>query len=349
MVEISSIELRELRDNRSLLIGEIYHINDYSGSLNIYMTAVDEGTLGDESVTDDINISLHYNLDSEVVDYMKDITRNIEGYFDWTNNVEGECSDIYFENAKELNVKDSNNIVCENSVVGSVSDSSNIIIGDGATVQINNSSDVVVGRNSSVTITGSTSITIGERNVLTLTEKTAVSVADDNENIVLGDYTKIGSRNRNVNINGENNTIKNDNYNLTVNGDLNEISESRFVEISGSFNDVEKTDLLKMTTAVGNKVFESSSVDVVNTNNNSVSVRDIIIQDKPAFIEYFSHKNSDIKRVKNLVNNVNMQSDNEARVLIIDEEKFYQETGASGTKGNVKYDLVEGRWTEVKN
>ena len=350
MTEITNNELKELRDNGNLVTDEIYKVTDYSGSLNIYMTAITEKELADESKTDDPNIKIHYDLDQAKIDYMKDTVRRIEGYFDWTNNIEGIVSDIFFENAQNLKVTESSNVVCENSVISgsTVINSSKIIIGDGATVQISGSSDIVIGGNSTVTISGSTSITIGERNVLTMTDTTAVSVYDENENLSLGNYSKIGSRNRGVEITGENNVIESNNYNLNVEGDLNEISESRFVEIFGSFNNVDKTDLSKLTTAVGNKVFDSSSVDIVNVNNNSVATRDIIIQDKPAFLEYKSKLNSDVKVVKNLIEKVNMQSDNQGRTLVIDQQKFYQETGVSGTKSDVQYDLVNGIWTEVK-
>ena len=350
MTDITNNELKNLRDSNSLVAGEVYHISDYSGSLNIYMTAENQNTLADKSTTDDPNIEIHYDLDQAKIDYMKDTQRRIEGYFDWTSNVEGTVSDIYFENAKNLKVTESSNVLCENIVgVGStVINSSNVIIGDGATVQISGSSDVMVGRNSNVNISGSTSVTVGERNTLTIANTTAVSVYDDNENISLGNYSKIGSRNRGVEITGMNNVIESDIYSLNVEGDLNEISESRFVEIFGSFNNVEKTDLTKLNGSVGNKITNSSSVDIVNTNNNVVAVRNIIVQNKPAFLQYMSKLNSDVKVVKNLINKVNMQSDNQGRTLIIDQQKFYQETGASGTKSDVQYDLVNGVWTEVK-
>ena len=350
MTEITNNELKNLRDNNNLVVGEVYHITDYSGSINIYMTAENQNTLADKSTTDDPNIEIHYDLDSGVVDYMKDTVRRIEGYFDWSNNIEGTVSNIFFENSQNLKVTESSNVVCENIVgVGStVINSSNITIGNGATVQISGSSDVVVGGNSTVNISGSTSATIGERNTLTIADTTAVSIADDNENVTLGNYNKIGSRNRGIEIVGENNLIESDNYNLNVEGDLNEISESRFVEIFGSFNNVDKTDLTKLNSSVGNKVFDSSSVDIVNVNNNVVATRDIIIQNKPAFLEYKSKLNSEIKVVKNLINKVNMQSDNQGRTLIIDEQKFYQESGASGTKSDKKYEIINGNWIEVK-
>ena len=349
MTDITNNELKNLRDSNSLVAGEVYHISDYSGSINIYMTAENQNTLADKSTTDDPNIEIHYDLDQAKIDYMKDTQRRIEGYFDWTSNVEGIVSDIYFENAKNLKVTESSNVLCENSVgSGLVINSSNITIGNGATVQISGSSDVMVGRNSNVNISGSNSVTVGERNTLTIANTTAISVYDDNENISLGNYSKIGSRNRGVEITGMNNVIESDIYSLNVEGDLNEISESRFVEIFGSFNNVEKTDLTKLNGSVGNKVFDSSSIDVINTNNNVVATRDIIIQNKPAFLQYMSKLNSDVKVVKNLINKVNMQSDNQGRTLIIDQQKFYQETGASGTKSDVQYDLVNGVWTEVK-
>lgn len=350
MTEITNNELKNLRDSNGLVAGEVYHISDYSGSLNIYMTAENQNTLADKSTTDNPDIEIHYDLDQAKIDYMKDVKRRIEGYFDWTSNVEGIVSDVFFENANGLKVTESSNVICENSVgVGStVINSSNIIIGDGATVSISNSSDVVVGGNSTVNISGSTSVTVGERNTLTMTDTTAVSIYDENENLSLGNFSKIGSRNRGVEITGVNNVIESDNYSLNVEGDLNEISESRFVEIFGSFNNVDKTDLTKLNSAVGNKVFDSSSVDIINTNNNSVAVRNIIIQDKPAFLQYGSKLNSDVKVVKNLINKVNLQADNQARVLIIDEQKFYQETGASGTKSDKKYEIINGNWTETK-
>ena len=350
MTEITNNELKELRDNGNLVVGEVYHISDYSGSLNIYMTAENQNTLADKSTTDDPNVEIHYDLDQAKIDYMKDTVRRIEGYFDWTSNVEGTVSDIYFENAKDLKVTESSDVICKNIVgVGStVINSSNVIIGDGATVQISGSSDVVVGWNSTVNISGSNSVTVGERNTLTLTDITAVSVYDENENVSLGNYSKIGSRNRGIEIAGMNNVVKSDNYNLNIEGDLNEISESRFVEVFGSFNEIEKTDLTKLTTAVGNKVFDSSSVDIVNVNNNVVAVRNIIIQDKPAFLQYGSKLNSEIKVVKNLIEKVNMQSDNQGRTLVIDEQKFYGETGATGTKSDKKYEIINGNWIEVK-
>ena len=49
-----------------------------------------------------------------------------------------------------------------------------------------------------------------------------------------------------------------------------------------------------------------------------------------------------------MIEKVNMQSDNQGRVLIIDQQKFYQEGGISGTKSDKKYEIINGNWIEVK-
>lgn len=350
MIEVTNAQLIELRDSDNLTPGEVYLITDYGdGSFKIYMTADSPKSFLDESTTEDLNISIHYDLDQAKIDYMKDTVNRIEGYFDWTDNIDGTVSDVYFENATGLHVKDSSNVVCENEVGAAsyVTNCTNITIGDGATVEIESCSDIIVGGGSTATINGSITVTVGERNTVSLASKTAVAIADDNENITFDSYNKIGSRNKNIAIEGESNVIRSDNNNLNIEGDLNDVSESRFVELDGSFNDVERTYVAGLTNAVGNSVVNSSSVDIVNTNNNSVAVRDIIIQNKPAFIEYASPHNSPVKIVRNLVEDINMQADCQARTLVMDEDRFYQERGSSGTKGSTKYVLVDGIWTAV--
>lgn len=354
MREVSNYELKELKKSGQLEAGMVYRVIDYEGRTELYVVADSEKELADESYPENPQIvkspiRMHYDLENNKVDYMKDIDRRIEGNFDWTNNVQGDCSDICFENAYRLIVKESYNVVCENTVTRDsyVTKSHDITIGDGSFVKIENCSNVIVGGGSTATISGSTTVTVGERNTVSLTNKTAVAIADDNENITFDNYNKIGSRNKNITIEGESNVVRSDSSNLNIEGDLNDVVESRFVELNGSFNDVEKTSLTGLTNAVGNSVVNSSSVDVVNVNNNVVATRDIIIQNKPAFIEYASPHNSPVKIVRNLIEPVNMQSDCQARTLIVDQQRFYQENGSSGTKGNTKYVLENGIWTAV--
>ena len=78
MTEITNNELKDLRDNGNLVTDEIYKVTDYSGSINIYMTAENQNTLAGKTTTDDPNVEIHYDLDQAKIDYMKDVQRRIE-------------------------------------------------------------------------------------------------------------------------------------------------------------------------------------------------------------------------------------------------------------------------------
>ena len=128
MIEVSNTELLELKNSNSLVVGEVYHITNYGGALQIYMGAISSSEFDDESTSDNPNIYIHYLLEENSIDYMKDVERRIEGYFDWTDNIDGNCKDIYFENSRDLKVINSTNVYCSDSVFGTISNSGNIFV-----------------------------------------------------------------------------------------------------------------------------------------------------------------------------------------------------------------------------
>lgn len=97
MIEVTNTELLELKNSNSLVVGEVYHITNYGGTLQIYMGAISTSEFDDESTTDNPNIYIHYLLEENSIDYMKDVERRIEGYFDWSDNISGDCKDIYLK------------------------------------------------------------------------------------------------------------------------------------------------------------------------------------------------------------------------------------------------------------
>lgn len=348
-IEVTNTQLMSLRDRGLLIAGQVYKITDYSGSINIYMTAETASVLADESFTDNQAVKIHYVLDTGTIDYMKDTQRLIEGYFDWTSNIQGNCGEIYFENASQLIVKDSTYVICENDVGGAsnVTASENIIIGDGAVVTIDSSSDITVGGGSTFTSASSSNVTVGSRNNITVTSRQALSIGDDNFEMTLSaDDNIIGRNNRYTTISGENNIVKSDNFDMVVTGDLNEVSRSSNSEIGGTFNKIDKTSLVYIDNSVGNTVERSSTVRVMDTNNCKVSANDLTIDNRPAFISYQS--NGNVIAVENITKPINMIADTEARTMIMDEMRFYQEVGPSGTKDNKKWVIENGVWTQVE-
>ena len=143
MIEVSNTELLQLKNSNSLVVGEKYHITNYGGTLQIYMVPISSSEFDDESTTDNPNIYIHYLLEENSIDYMKDVERRIEGYFDWSDNVSGNCKDVYFENSRDLKVIDSSEIYCSGEVSGTISNSKNIYVSD-CQVQIESCENIVI-------------------------------------------------------------------------------------------------------------------------------------------------------------------------------------------------------------
>ena len=345
MIEVSNTELLNLKNSNSLVVGEKYHITNYGGTLQIYVGAISASEFDDESTTNDENIYVHYVVEDNVVDYMKDVKRRIEGYFDWSDNIEGEVKDIYFENSRGLKVINSSEIFCSGEVGGTIQNSKNIYVSD-AIVQIESCENIVVGEGSTINISACNNVTIGEQNKLSIDNVEGISVGDENGNLKLNSYNIVWSNNFEINVFGENNVIYNGNQEVSLNGDFNQVENSRFVELGGSFNSLRNSELIGIKEGVGNLIEDSYSIDIIKSNNSSIAVKDLVVEGKTPFVSYKSDKNSDIKVVKNLVQPENLQSDNRARILDIDMQKFVGETGEDGLKNINSFKLVGGIWTK---
>ena len=345
MIEVSNTELLELKNSNSLVVGEVYHITNYGGTLQIYMRPISSSEFDDESTSDNPNIYIHYLLEDNVVDYMKDVERRIEGYFDWTDNIDGNCKDIYFENSRDLKVINSSDVYCSGEVSGSISNSKNIYVSD-CQVQIESCENIVVGEGSTINISGCNNLTIGEQNKLSIDNVEGVSVSDNNENLKLNNYNIVWSGNFEINVTGENNVIYNGNREVNLVGDFNSLENSRYIELDGSFNSLRNSELVGMKGGVGNLIEDSYSVDVVKSNNSSIAVKDLVIEGKTPFVSYHSNKNSEIKVVKNLVQSDNLQSDNRGRVLDLNQQRFFGETGVDGIKNTSSFKLDNGIWVK---
>ena len=345
MIEVTNTELLVLKNSNSLVVGEVYHITNYGGTLQIYMRPISSSEFDDESTTDNSYIYVHYLLEENSIDYMKDVERRIEGYFDWTDNVSGNCKDVYFENSRDLKVIDSSEIYCSGEVSGTISNSKNIYVSD-CQVQIESCENIVVGNGSTINISGCNNLTIGEQNKLSIDNIEGVSIADENENLKLNNYNIVWSGNFEINVTGQNNVIYNDNREINLLGDFNQVENSRYIELDGSFNSLRNSELIGMKGGVGNLVEDSYSVDVIKSNNSSIAVKDLVIEGKTPFVSYKSDKNSEIKVVKNLVQPENLQSDNRGRVLDLNQQRFLNEVGEDGILNVNSFKLDNGVWVK---
>lgn len=345
MKEVTNTELLNLKNSNSLVVGEKYHITNYEGTLQIYVGAISSSEFDDESTTNNENIYVHYVVEDNVVDYMKDVQRRIEGYFDWSGNIEGDCKDIYFENSRNLKVINSSDIYCSGEVSGVIRNSKNIYVSD-CQVQIESCENIVVGSGTTVNLSGCNNLTIGENNKFSLDNVEGIDVGDNNGNLKFNSYNIVWSGNFEISVTGENNFIGNGNQEINLVGDFNEINESRYIELDGHFNKIENSELIGFKESVGNGVENSYSVDIIKSNNSSIAVKDLVIEGKTPFVSYKSNKNSEIKVVKNLVEPIDLQSDNRGRVLDINQQRFLNEVGPDGLKNTNSFRLDRGVWVK---
>ena len=345
MKEVTNTELLELKNSGSLVVGEKYHITNYGGTLQIYMGAISSSEFDDESTSDNPNIYIHYLLEENTIDYLKDVERRIEGYFDWSGNITGDCKDVYFENSRDLKVINSSDVYCSGEVIGTIQNSKNIYVSD-CQVEIESCENIVVGEGSTVNLSACNNLTIGENNKFSLDNIEGIDVGDNNGNLKLNNYNIVWSNNFEINVTGENNVIYNGNQEINLIGDFNSLENSRYIELNGSFNSLRNSELIGMKEGFGNEVDNSYSIDIIKSNNSSIAVKDLVVEGKTPFVSYKSDKNSDIKVVRNLVQPIDLQSDNRGRVLDINQQRFMGETGEDGLKNTNSFKIVNGVWVK---
>lgn len=338
-MDISTQELIELIENSSLTPGEKYIIIDYS-DLKISTTAISQNEIDTEFVSEDGYYHCHYVLEDMNIDYMYDNDGN-DGYYDYRDNI-SNCKNVSLSDS-DVNVVDSENVFVGSGCKGSISESTNIIVGENNNVDITKSVYVSIGDNNNVTLNICGSVNIGNGNTLNLEDGNGLSIGDGNDDINVSGINILGGDNKHITITGDSNVVGYKNVDIVINGDCNEVVESGYSEIRGGFNDIKKSFLIKTVDAFGNSVNESDSIDIKETNNNSVMTRNLEIDRRDCLLSYVDF--GGVRRVRNMVEKINLQSDSQARVLIIDEMKF---RGESEVKSQKRYELVDGVWTEIE-
>lgn len=336
-MEITSRGLLDLVNNSRLSVGQEYTIVDYVG-LKFSVIAKSENELNKEYYSGDYLIN--YDLESMKITHMVDTNNRVEANYDFRKNV---------FNSKDISIGDNlvavlycNNVFLKGEVEGHIEKSSNIIIGSGD-VDIQNCNNITIGENNSVLLSSCNNITIGNGNDFSLENKSDVEIGDNNIDVEISGENIVGSDNVGIKINGSSNVVTYGNVNVEIEGNCNTIIESSYASINGHFNDIKKSSLLTLSEAVGNEVNESDSVDISNTNNNTVVSRNLNIENRDALLEYVDV--GGIRRVRDKVERINLQADNNARVLVVDHQMFRGETGTKSTK---EYAIINGVWTEIE-
>ena len=351
-------EILELINNHQLVVGREY-VLDYS-DLPLTTIAIADNELDERWHNG--NYVVGYDLLNDKPVYMKDTSRSIEAYYDFRTYITGNCKNITMQS--KANVKDSNDIIIgENNGTINIIASSNISIGsDNGTIRVENCVNTTIGdANTSVVAVGIINGTIGDYNSLSVANINEVAIGSGNSELTITSGVNIiGDECTEIVIEGSSNEVTRS-IDIDIKGDGNVVSKSSYARIGGvatdadgnwivdatktsDFNKVEKTYDLLIGEAVGNDALNSKSIGLSRTNNNTLSVVDNInAVNKTSFLEY--RKVEGVNATYNKIADLNMRVDAVGRTLILDIEKFYQE---SSTKSGDTYELdKDGKWVKI--
>lgn len=331
-------ELINLRDTAQLHPGHQYTVTDYGGSFDVIMTAESGETFYDESEDSVSHRVLHYNLDTNTVEYMKDPILRIEGYFDWTDNIDGGCSNISFGSSNLLEVKDSSYIWAGERTTGVIDGCSNIVVGN-SSVHLTNCSNLTIGDDDDVQIDGSSNVQIGYECSTSYVSSTGCRMVDGNVFVEVDGVNLIGSGNDGVVVSGNSNVIQNDNRAITImNANCNVVDESNFITLKSDYNEINQSSLVVLERSYGNNVQKSSSINLTGINDNVVATDNLVIEDKQPYTAYVSE--GDTKVAYSLTEMLNKRSDDYGRVLVEDFNRL-----SDTMVGTNVYQIVDGAWT----
>ena len=209
-------------------------------------------------------------------------------------------------------------------------------------------------------------VEIGENNVnLTLSNVNYCTIGDNNQTVTISnsDYIIVGSECENVTVGSHNpsNTrftgrtggnslvIGHKIIGAEITGWNSKYDKSRNIQADGTFNQVAKSGVVFLDDANGNELNNSSSIDLKQTNNNSVETKNINLTNKAPFIDYALI--DDVTRVQSRVPVVNRQADANGTILdrslnrLINAPKGLSPKGEPVTQD--KYTLQNGVWIKI--
>ena len=330
-------ELINLRDTAQLHPGHQYTVTDYGGSFDVIMTAESGETFYDESEDSVSHRVLHYNLDTNTVEYMKDPILRIEGYFDWTDNIDGGCSNISFGSSNLLEVKDSSYIYAGQRTTGVIDGCSNIVVGN-SSVHLTNCSNLTIADDSDIQIDGSSNVQIGYECSTSYVSSTGCRMVDGNVFVEVDGVNLIGSGNDGVVVSGNSNVIQNDNRAITImNANCNVVDESNFITLKSDYNEINQSSLVMLERSYGNNVQKSSSINLTGVNDNVVATDSLSLTDTAAYTDYSTVGDVRVALSRNGL--LNKKADEFGTVLVGDFNRL-----EDSMKGGNTWEIVDGQW-----
>lgn len=374
-VSITYQNLKDLRDNAQLTVGEKYEVNDYP-TFHPIMEAVAAGELSQAGTTSN-GWTLLYSLDSDnpnppagfkgLVIYLSN--GSIEAWFDWVN-------DATIGNSVNVSIAptfDSDGY--RTPYQGAIVQCSNVVIYGAGSLDIIGCQNVIVGSGNSGELRGCNYITVGDNNAgISVQFATGCRIGSNNSGItVTANNTEIGDSNQGVAISAPNGSVGSGNRDVTVsaqdfeigNGCLKvdvsakyaKVSDTMYTDIKAPYNTVRNSSGVELVDSVGNTVDGSRLVYLRDVNNNDIYASEYI-QDTEAYtlpsggtVQYNTPEPKPFMRVRpnntqkpyrvatSMIANISNQADNFGVVV----DKNSEERKSSSVAQ--RYYIADGVWT----
>lgn len=364
MTSLSYIQLKNLRDNSQLVVGEEYSVSDFP-TFHPIVEATATNQLSPCGRTTE-GYKLLYSLDCDnptpPADFKGQIiylsNGNISAYYDWINehNIRNSA------NVRIGPTYDSNGyrvayggllIQCHDITINGnngvfMGGCGNIIIGTGNIGQLTNSNYVTIGNNNtSLALTNVLGCKIGNGNAnLTLTGED-IEIGDSNDTLTLtvGGGT-IGSGNRYVEINADEFEVGRDCLKVIISDKFNKVDKTHYADLKSPYNEVSDSNSIELEGSAGNKVESSRLVYLKNVNNGDLFVSEYSVDqdtyntpDPEPFVRVRpNNQERALKIATSMIDNIKQQTDNTG--IVIDKN-----TENRLSKGiSSRYYILDGRW-----
>ena len=375
MISLTYTQLKDLRDNAQLTVGEKYEVSDYP-TFHPIVKAVAAGELSQAGTTSN-GWTLLYSLDSDnpnppagfkgLVIYLSN--GSIEAWFDWVN-------DATIGNSVNVSIAptfDSDGY--RTPYQGSIVQCSNVVIYGAGSLDIIGCQNVIVGSGNSGELRGCNYVTVGDNNAgISVQFATGCRIGSNNSGItVTANSTEIGDNNQEISISAPNGSVGSGNRDLSVsaqdfeigNGCLKvdvsakytKVSDTMYTDIKAPYNTVRNSSGVELVDSVGNTVDGSRLVYIRDVNNNDIYASEYI-QDTEAYtlpsggtVQYNTPEPKPFMRVRpnntqkpyrvatSMIANISNQADNFGVVV----DKNSEERKSSSVAQ--RYYLADGVWT----
>lgn len=288
MISLTYTQLKDLRDNGQLVVGELYTVSDYP-TFHPIVKAVAVDELSEAGTTSDGKTIL-YSLDSDrptqpslfygLVIFLSD--GNNEAWFDWVNS-------LNFRNNTNVKIgptydSDGYRIPYQGAII----QCSNVVVYGNNTLNILGCQNAIVGNGNSGELNGCQYITVGDNNTgLSVQSVTGCQIGNNNSNVtVTADDTEIGNNNQDItisapngsvgtgnrviNVTGEEFEIENDCIRVNVDAKYTKVANTKYSDIKAPYNTVKDSNSVELVDSVGNTVDSSHLVYLRDVNNNDI-------------------------------------------------------------------------------